>query len=71
MRKLAIVLAAVIAASLSAPSAEAAAKKKAAAAKPDPAVAARQNTAKLFHDMFRGPAPEQKTAKGKKGKKRG
>ena len=74
MRKVAIVLAALIAASLATSSADAQGRKKAAAAKPDPAVAAQQNTARLFQDMFRGPQPAgpgQKTAGGKKGAKRG
>jgi hypothetical protein len=72
MRKFAIVLAAMIAASVATSSAEAQGRKK--AAKPDPAIAAQQNTAKLFHDMFRGPQPAPQkaaAAKGKGKKKRG
>jgi hypothetical protein len=65
------VLAALIAVSMTT-SAEAA-KKKAAAAKPDPAVAAQQNTARLFHDMFHIGAPKAAGGKAAKkgGKKRG
>jgi hypothetical protein len=71
MRKVAIVLAAVIAASLAASSADAQGRKKAAAAaKPDPAVQARQDTARLFHDLFHGQQPKaEKGAKGKKAKR--
>jgi hypothetical protein len=73
MRKFAILLAVLFAASLTT-SAEAA-KKKAAAAKPDPAIAAQQNTAKLFQAMFSLGAPKAaekpaKAAKKGKGKKK-
>jgi hypothetical protein len=66
MRKFAIVLAALIAASLTT-SAEAAKKK--AAAKADPAVAANENTRKLFHDMWNVGAPKETKAAKKKGKR--
>jgi hypothetical protein len=69
MRRVAIVLAALIAVSMTT-SAEAA-KKKAAAAKPDPAVAAQQNTARLFHDMFHIGAPKAADTKGGKAAKKG
>ena len=67
MRKFAILLAALIAASLTMSSAEAAAKKKAAAAKPAEA-GLNDNTRKLFHDAFNigAPKPAEKAAKGKK-----
>jgi hypothetical protein len=68
MRKFAIVLAALIAASLTT-SAEAAGKKKSAAApKPAPAAAGNENTRKLFHDAFHIGAP--KAAEDKKGGKK-
>jgi hypothetical protein len=70
MRKIAFVLAALIAASLAASPADARGKKRAAAPKPDPAIAAQQNTARLFADMFRGPQPAA-PAKPARGKKRG
>ena len=68
MRKFAILLAALIAASLTMSSAEAAAKKKAAAAKPAAQAGLNDNTRKLFHDAFSigAPKPAEKAAKGKK-----
>jgi hypothetical protein len=77
MRKVTILLAVLFAVAATS-SAEAARKKKAAAApKPDPAVAAQQNSAKFMQDAWRpwtttfaAPAKPAAKAKGKK-KKRG
>jgi len=69
MRKFAILLAALIAASLTMSSAEAAGKKKAAGAKAETA-GLNDGTRKLFHDAFHGSAPKADAKKGgKKGKR--
>ena len=69
MRKGIIVLAAVFAVGL-ATSAEAAKKKAAPAAKPDPAVAANQNTAKFISAAFQPWTPAPSAAGASKGKKK-
>ena len=73
MRKVAFLFAILLAASLST-SADAAKKK--AAAKPDPAIAANQNTAKFLQDAFhplgfKSAAPAKPAKKAKKTKKKG
>ena len=73
MRKAAILLAVLLAASLST-SADAAKRKP--AAKPDPAIAANQNTAKFLRDAFhplgfKSAAPAKPAKKAKKSKKKG
>ena len=69
MRKGTILLAAIFAVGMT--TAADAAKKKAAPAKPDPAVAAQQNTANLVAAAFQPwePAQAPAAAKGKKKKK--
>ena len=73
MRTLALLFAALLVASFST-SADAA-KKKAAAAKPDPAIAAQQNTANLIRDAMNPgmvkAAPAAPAKKAKKAKKKG